>query len=340
MKFVDLFCGAGGFSQGFVAAGHELIYGVDNWSPAIATFSSYFGKRRFKKINLGKTKIKDIISLLKSKNKIDCIIGGPPCQGFSSMGNQKQGDPRNLLLIRFAKIVKEIQPDVFLLENVSGVSGKNFTHITKKLKEIFKSAGYTNTLTQILDAQNYGVPQRRKRFFMIGVKSKNVKLSFPEPVKKEIKVGDVINDLSRKKAEFMNHVAMKHNPIVKGRLRFIPEGGNLDPSKLPEKYLYGSRSDFKLNKVKRFSHIYKRLSRNEVSGTIVPGHNAFPIHPTEDRSLTVREAARIQTLSDRIEFFGTRQDQCILVGNAVPSNLAFHLGKHITNLINSNAIQA
>ena len=128
---------------------------------------------------------------------------------------------------------------------------------------------------------------------------------------------------------------MKHNDIVKKRIYFIREGGGITKN-IPKKLLLGSRSDYKNNTLKNFSHVYKRLHRKLPSGTMVPGHNAFPLHPTLNRSLTVREAARLQTFPDKIIFEGTRQEQCILVGNAVPVLLAKILGNKIKESINSN----
>ena len=98
---------------------------------------------------------------------------------------------------------------------------------------------------------------------------------------------------------------------------------------MPAAIAYGSRSDYSNNELKNFSHVYRRLSRFKPATTMVPGHNAFPLHPTENRSLTVREAARIQTFPDDVVFCGTRQNQCIQVGNAVPVELAYQLAKHI-----------
>ena len=121
---------------------------------------------------------------------------------------------------------------------------------------------------------------------------------------------------------------MKHNDIVRERISYINEGGGITKN-IPKKLLLGSRSDYKNNKLKNFSHIYKRLHRKSPAGTMVPGHNAFPLHPTLNRALTVREAARLQTFPDKIVFEGTRQEQCILVGNAVPVQLAKILGKSI-----------
>ena len=334
MKFLDFFCGAGGFSLGLVKAGHDLAYGIDNWPPAELTYKSYFGDEKFKKLDLSEVDPKKIKKILGIKsNEIELIVGGPPCQGFSSMGKQIISDPRNKLLLNFAEIISTIRPKFFILENVSAVQGKKFETLLENLKELFEKSGYTNLLACVLDAQNYNVPQRRKRFFLIGCLSNSTQLSMPKASTELRNVGEVIMNLVGRENKIPNHIPMNHNEIVKARLKFIPEGGKLELDKLPKMLAYGSRADFKNNKIRNFSHIYQRLGRDKVSGTIVPGHNAFPIHPTEDRSLTVREAARIQTFPDKMEFFGTRQDQCILVGNAVPVNLSYAFGKHLSNLV-------
>jgi DNA (cytosine-5)-methyltransferase 1 len=333
MKFLDFFCGAGGFSIGLAKAGHELVYGIDNWNPAELTYKNYFGNDKFKSLDLSEINPKKITNLLDIKQiEVDLIVGGPPCQGFSSMGKQNLSDPRNKLVINFAEIISVIKPEYFILENVSAVQGKKFESLLNNLTSLFKDSGYTNLHAEILDAQNFNVPQRRKRFFLVGCLSTSVILSMPKGNIKKRNVGEAIMDLVGKENSVNNHVPMNHNEIVRARLSYIPEGGKLDTKSLPRELAYGTRSDFRKNKIKNFSHIYQRLSRDKISGTIVPGHNAFPIHPTEDRSLTVREAARIQTFPDKVKFFGTRQEQCILVGNAVPVNLSFAFGKHLNNL--------
>jgi len=126
---------------------------------------------------------------------------------------------------------------------------------------------------------------------------------------------------------------MKHNKTVETRISCIQEGEGIPKEGLPEEVSRGSRSDYKNNEIKNFSHVYKRLSRFRPATTMVPGHNAFPLHPTENRSLTVREAARIQTFPDDVVFCGNRQNQCIQVGNAVPIKLAEKLAEHIAAII-------
>jgi len=334
MNFIDLFCGAGGFSIGLTKKGHKLLKGFDSWNSAGEAFSSYFGKKYFSEVDISAISSEFIYEQIANKNvKIDLIVGGPPCQGFSSMGNQNIKDPRNQLVLAFANIISEIKPKYFILENVHGIKGEKFENTIIKLYKLFNDFGYKNICSGILDAQDFGVPQRRKRFFMFGSLDNNINLTLPSPKtnQKTTTVGDAIMDLVGKENNFPNHVPINHNEIVKGRYAFIKEGGKLDIQALPKKLAYGSRSDFKDNKIKNFSHIYQRLSRYKVSGTIVPGHNAFPIHPTQPRSLTVREAARIQTFPDKCIFFGTRQEQCIQVGNAVPPLLAESFGQ-ILNL--------
>jgi len=129
-----------------------------------------------------------------------------------------------------------------------------------------------------------------------------------------------------------SHVPMNHKELVVERYRLIPEGGRLPEGGLPEHLQKGYRSD----SVKNFSHVYKRLSMDAPATTMVPGHNAFPVHPVLHRTLTVREAARIQGFPDWMRFVGTRQQQCTLVGNAVPPHLAEVFAVSITKAIKGN----
>jgi len=121
------------------------------------------------------------------------------------------------------------------------------------------------------------------------------------------------------------HIPMKHKPLLVERYKYIPEGGRLDVERLPPHL----RTGYRTNRVQNYSHVFKRLHRNQPAFTMVPGHNAFPIHPWLNRALTVREAARIQTFPDELEFKGPRQEQCIQVGNAFPPLLAELIANNI-----------
>jgi DNA (cytosine-5)-methyltransferase 1 len=140
-------------------------------------------------------------------------------------------------------------------------------------------------------------------------------------------VGEAISDLADPSSHDRHtcHVPMNHKPLQVERYKRIPEGGRLDIASLPGELRKGYRTD----EVKNFSHVFKRLDRRKPSNTLVPGHNAFPIHPWLDRALTVREAARLQTFPDDIEFKGSREDQGIQVGNAFPPLLAELIANNI-----------
>jgi DNA (cytosine-5)-methyltransferase 1 len=232
-----------------------------------------------------------------------------------------------------------IKPKIFLMENVRGLLSAKIEagNITSLLKDEFKRAGYPHVVSQVLCAADYGVPQLRYRVFFMGVRRDiSIAPSFPLPTHTRTNyetVDAAIMDLVGKEETVPNHVPMRHNATVSARMRYIPEGAGLPSNGLPKHLSYGSRSDYAHRKLRNFSHIYKRLHRQKPATTMVPGHNAFPLHPTEDRSLTVREAARIQTFDDRIVFAGTRQEQCIQVGNAVPVRLARHLAGHMRSLL-------
>jgi len=332
-SFIDLFSGAGGLLRGFMDAGFTPTFSVEMWEPAIKTHEG-----NYPDVPLIK---KDIRTITNSEIKqfngaVDVVIGGPPCQGFSTIGKRLVKDPRNELVFEFIRFVEVIKPKVFLMENVKGLLSSDGGKIKRAIENEFNNIGY-NVISSVLCAADYGVPQLRNRVFFLGVRNDlNIDPTFPMPIvkKDEYKtVGDAINDLVGMENSIPNHVPMKHNKTVTARISCIKEGEGIPKDGLPEELAHGSRSDYKDNKIKNFSHVYKRLHRNKPSTTMVPGHNAFPLHPTENRSLTVREAARIQTFPDDVVFYGTRQDQCIQVGNAVPVKLAYELAKHIMKIL-------
>lgn len=333
LTFIDLFSGAGGLLRGFMEAGFQPAFSVEMWKPAIETHN-----RNYPEVLLRAEDIRKIRDdeLMPYRNKVDVIVGGPPCQGFSTIGKRLVKDPRNELVFEFIRFVDTIQPRAFLMENVRGLLSSDGGKIKTAIEEEFNRIGYT-VISKVLCAADYGVPQMRNRVFFLGVRKElGMDITFPEKTHTKesyVTVGEAINDLAGRENEIPNHVPMKHNPIVTERIKYIREGEGIPKEGLPADIAYGSRSDYAGNELKNFSHVYKRLSRFRPATTMVPGHNAFPLHPVENRSLTVREAARIQTFPDDVVFCGTRQDQCIQVGNAVPVKLAYQLAVHIERML-------
>lgn len=317
--YISLFTGAGGLDVGFKEAGFEGLLASDIMPQARDSFSYNYKDEPYVLEDIRKLTLSQIRSYVKNK-KIDVIIGGPPCQGFSNMGNKNSADPRNLLFESYVKIVDAIRPKCFIFENVKGLLTMFEGRYFQKVITAFMAIGY-NLHYALLDSSNYGVPQKRERVIIFGTQSKK-QFKFPPhspdsfgSIKAYKNVGEAINDLMNKGTEFPNHIALNHSDKVIRRYQLIPEGGKLPkPEALPEDI-----------RRKNFGNTYTRLNRNEVSSTIVPGNNALPIHPVLNRSLTPREGARIQTFPDSYIFKGDRRSQCIQVGNAVPPLMAAKL---------------
>lgn len=344
MSFVDLFAGAGGFTIGFSRAGWKPLLCVDNNKSVVETHAFNYPNVPFLNADLSEEEVQSLVIEAAAGKDVGVIVGGPPCQGFSVFGKRRfvntrgydpHKDPRNKLVYSYLALVERIQPRWFVMENVPGLANLDNGLFLEAVVEEFKSIGYDNTEWMIMNCADYGVPQLRKRLVVVGNRTGHIipwpkKKFFNDPKDWQDKyrtVGEVISDLSTEKSYEKQtcHVPMKHKPLLVERYTYIPEGGRLNVQELPDHLKFGYRTD----KVKNYSHIFKRLHREKPSITMVPGHNAFPIHPWLNRALTVREAARIQTFPDAIEFKGSRQNQCIQVGNAFPPLLAEVLAANI-----------
>lgn len=338
MNAIDLFAGAGGLSVALRDSGFNIVL-ANEINPKFAdTHKLNFPNVPIlvKDINLITTE--DIQQELNGA-EVDLVVGGPPCQGFSIFGKRRfintkdynpHEDPRNFLVYQFIRIVEEVKPKFFLMENVKGFTNLDKGYFVEEVKKAFQKIGYTNIWWEVVRATDYGVPQERQRMFMIGNRI-GIEFQKPEPSHYPIgsgklpeytTVGDVIMDLIGKENEINNHIPLVHKPIVAARYGYVKEGEKLKVDDLPPELAVATRKDSKTGTVANYSHVFKRLSRYKPSTTMVPGHNAFPIHPTLNRTLTPREAARIQTFPDEHVFLGTRQEQCIQVGNAVPPLMA------------------
>lgn len=335
---IDLFSGAGGLHIGFEREGFDIKLCIDNNDLVERTH-----KRNFPNIPIINRDINEVptdeIKSYLSNDKVDIIIGGPPCQGFSTIGKRVSSnpekrakkDPRNELVITYARIIKELQPKFIVMENVKGILTLDQGAYLQNVMNILKEAGY-DAQYKLINMADYGVPEIRERVIIIGNRI-GLPVTFPKPDHSDNpddnlpaweNCWDVIKDLEGMPdtPEF-NHVALKHTEKNIERYKLIPEGGRLPENQLsPELYR------------KNFGNTYKRLSRTRPALTMVPGNDAFPIHPTLNRSLTVREAARIQTFPDSMIFEGNRRQQGHQVGNAVPPVFSQKLAEFIIQQIN------
>lgn len=350
MNAIDLFAGAGGLSIAIRDSGFTIAM-ANEIDPKFAETHKYNFPETpivLKDVNLLTS---DEIKQYLNGEELDLVVGGPPCQGFSIFGkrrfvntreyNPKQ-DPRNFLVYQYIRIVNELRPKFFFMENVKGFTNLDNGLFVEDVKKRFKEIGYNNIWCEIVCAADYGVPQERYRMFMIGNRL-GIDFQKPEPTHFPIgsgktpeynTVGDAIMDLVGLEGIVPNHIALSHKPVVSERYSYVKEGEKLHIEDLPPELAQATRKDSKTGTVSNYSHVFKRLSRNKPSTTMVPGHNAFPIHPTLNRTLTPREAARIQTFPDNHIFFGTRQEQCIQVGNAVPPMMAEPFLRKISDYLN------
>lgn len=350
---VSFFSGIGGMTLGFVNAGFEVLASYDLKNSVHKNMDVNFPDIPHYKRDVTEVTSSEVRGAVKGRT-IDVVFGGPPCQGFSIFGRRRfvntknhkpEDDERNEVSIKFVKLAVELEPKCIVLENVKGFisTPRGDSSYIDEVESILLASGYGFEY-RVVNCASYGVPQARERLILVASKA-GIEFEWPEPKyfsepkpwqRSYVTVGDVISDLqdgASQSAEF-SHVPMNHKELVVERYKLIPEGGKLPEGGLPENLRKGYRSD----NVKNYSHIYKRLSMNLPATTMVPGHNAFPVHPRLHRTLTVREAARIQTFPDWMQFIGTRQQQCTLVGNAVPPLLAEIFASKVAKAIKGNSL--
>jgi len=355
---IDLFCGAGGLSEGFEDAGFKIVAGNDVDKNMIASFKLNHPEAKAISGDISKINVEDLLKeIKKDKEEISLIIGGPPCQGFSTVGNRNEDDQRNKLFYEFVRFVREIKPKMFVMENVTGILTMKKGEVKKIVKKEFEDLGYKVKI-QILRGEDFGVPQKRRRVFFVGNKFEK-EFEFPKPdfdgINKKFRtVWDAIGDLpelevnqeikeydKEPKTEFQKflkngqekleeHKSPNHSEIMIERMKNIKQGQN--HSNLPEHLKLGSG----------YPNIYGRLIANEPSDTItgncgcVSAPGRF-IHPFKNRAITVREGARLQSFRDSKKFIGSQNSKYKQVGNSVPPLLAKALALKIKEFLFQNS---
>ena len=315
---IDLFCGAGGLTQGFEDAGFKTVFSVE-YNEIYA--ESY--KMNFPTVETYVGNIKSIsneeISKINNKNRIDLIIGGPPCQGFSIAGNIGRkflDDDRNKLFLEYVRFVDVIKPKMFVLENVAAMLTHNKGKTIKEITEKFASLGY-KIQYRVLNAVEYGVPQERRRIFIIGTKD-DFEFKFPNPNNKVVTIKDAIDDLpvlvSGQKTDDPLHCAMNHSQQMLEKMQFVKDGGN--------------RLDIPENIRPKSGDIRKYIRYDSSKPSFcVTGDMRKIFHYNQNRALTCRELARLQTFPDSFKFYGSSIQIQQQIGNAVPCKLAYAVAK-------------
>ena len=329
-NFVDVFAGAGGLSCGLEMTGMKCLLGIDHDAKAMKTFAA---NHHYAATYCGDIKklTADKLIQLTDNQTIHAVVGGPPCQGFSTVGKGDPFDQRNALFLEFIRMVKILQPIYLVIENVTGLLATKNEHVLRAIFNKFNNLGY-HLDVRILSAQQYGVPENRRRTIILGSKI-NGEIIFPLPHQKTACVADAIDNLSAPDGHIYNHdlqSAAISNPIDRQRLAFIPEGKGIrypedEKQYLPKKLrLAVNWEDLPEGRFRQTK--YQRLDRKKPSPTIMTSATCY-YHPTEDRFLTAREAASIQSFPKDFIFHGPKSSQWRQIGNAVPPLLGKAIGE-------------
>lgn len=385
-NFIDLFCGAGGFSTGLEMAGFNCIGGIDNVETIVKTHAlnhknsvSICGDIR----NIPPEEFEKKLN----GQKVDVIIGGPPCPTFSTIGDAKirsvtgkptEEDPRNQLFLEYLKYVDYFRPEIFVIENVPNFITKYKGKIFNTAVQIIESIGKEDSANgegiyivekpvQVVNSVYYGVPQVRRRMMLVAHKKTEKKFEYPKPthyydqpenerknLKHFVTVKDAISDLPKitdnwriseceyskfenlndyqkimrknnKKKTVSNNICRMSNARAKQVFPHMKQGSIYMDLPKEIRQILPFREDI-------FKDRLKRLVEDEPSWTVIAhiGMDGYMyIHPTENRTLSVREAARLQSFPDDFVFVGNQQETYVQVGNAVPPLLGKAIGESL-----------
>lgn len=351
---LDLFCGAGGLSRGFIDAGFSVKLGVDFDEVALKTFAANHEGAIAMKLDLFDLENVDKIKAFFDENNctLDVLVGGPPCQGFSLAGPRQIDDSRNKLYQAMVKTACILRPRAVVLENVPGMIQLHGGLVKEKIINDFTNLGYKMGEPKILYAPDYGVPQIRKRVVFVGLLDSTHEFKYPTPICKpedyvtcEQAIGDLpslidivgekiqkysceaqsaYQELMRKGSDAIyNHEGTIHDAKTKKFIAMVPEGKNY--KSLPSEY----------DGIYKYHEALTRYHSKKPSPTINTGHRSH-FHYKWNRIPTVRESARLQSFEDRFIFYGNKTQQYRQVGNAVPPMLGKAIATEILKWLKEN----
>jgi DNA (cytosine-5)-methyltransferase 1 len=314
---VDLCCGAGGFSYGFWKAGWKPLLGADQCRHTLLTYRRNLRAATVRIDLLAKDAIETLQAAVASHTVL-AVIAGPPCQGFSRAGRRKLVDPRNEVILSAARAAVSLNPELIVFENVRNITVARYEEFLVRVMCTLRRNGYAVSY-RLLNALHFGVAQDRERLVLIGSRKRThdeiaSALSTLFNVRSEKKtVSQALNgipvdpDKPTNATEFSNHIPMRHSRKVREKIaRILPGDGPLS---------------------------YRKLHPDQPAATLICGHRALPCHYATSRTITVREAARLQGFPDTFVFRGPTGSQMLQVANSVPPPLAAGIGETVKALL-------
>lgn len=354
LTYVDLFARGGGLSLGLERAGFDLVHAVEVDEDARATFANNREGLTESEITGDIREVDDTeIHELVGRDSVDLVAGGPPCQGFSEVVSPDGSDERNHLFTHFVEWVDQLEPEAALFENVRGMQKTSGGKFLDAVKESFDNVGYDVT-HRVVTSSDFGVPQHRRRLVVLATKKKNARLKFPldgfelDPIETPgvmDGIGDLPEvgpseetteyadspqtqlqkDLRGASHELSSHRAAAHSKEMVEMISHIPDGG--DRTAIPDE----------LQPETGYHNSYSRLKSDEpavaITSNMSKPSSARCIHPFQDRGLTPREGARLQTFPDSYRFEGGLVSRRRQIGNAVPPYLAEALGYYLKQAV-------
>ncbi len=340
-RLVDLFCGAGGMSLGFRQAGFEPCYAIDFDRYACATYAANLGPH-VRNMDLSEVEPSRVAAeILDEVGMVDVVAGGPPCQGWSVQRRGGLADVRNDLTLQFAAIATALRPKAIVMENVPTILGKRGARHIGIVETMFAGAGY-RVKKCVLDAASYGVPQFRRRAVIVAVRCDfDSGFTFPLPSHGPNRfktVREAIGDLppppedGSEHPDYPNHRLVLVSPVNLERLSHVPEGGGrLD---VPEHLQLPCHRNANGH---RHLDVFGRLWWDRPSGTITAMFDNFTrgrfAHPAQNRNITGREGARLQSFPDDFVFMGPKKDVARQIGNAVAPAMARSIAEAVSDTI-------